>query len=114
MPALHEGEVSFTGETLQATRSRQLPSPVLTPRWCWWPRSARSCSSWPGGWPLAPSRGWPGPGPADVAVVDDEAAVASQIQRLIDLGATEIIAHPAGTPAQQRPTTNFSALARPA
>jgi F420-dependent oxidoreductase-like protein len=46
-------------------------------------------------------------GPADLAIVGDEAAVTSQLENLINLGATEIIAHPFGTREQQRRTTEL-------
>lgn len=54
-------------------------------------------------------------GPADVAIVGDEAAVAAQLGRLIDLGATEIIAAVFGSAQEQRRTTELlGALARQA
>lgn len=52
-------------------------------------------------------------GPADVAIVGDEAALTAGIQRIADAGGTDFVAAPFGSPEQQARTTAFlSDLAR--
>jgi len=48
-------------------------------------------------------------GPADISVVGDEASVAGQLRRLEDIGATEFVAIPCGTPADRRRTVEHLA-----
>jgi alkanesulfonate monooxygenase SsuD/methylene tetrahydromethanopterin reductase-like flavin-dependent oxidoreductase (luciferase family) len=43
-------------------------------------------------------------GPADVSVVGDAASVTAQLRRLADIGATDFVAIPCGTPDERRRT----------
>ncbi|GAA1160783.1 TIGR03564 family F420-dependent LLM class oxidoreductase [Kribbella jejuensis] len=46
-------------------------------------------------------------GPADVLLVGDEAAIAKQLDRIRDAGATDVMLAPIGTADEQRRTTEF-------
>ncbi len=46
-------------------------------------------------------------GPEDTAVLGDESAVAKEIQRFADAGATELLFCPVGTPEEQARTIAF-------
>jgi 5,10-methylenetetrahydromethanopterin reductase len=48
-------------------------------------------------------------GPADISVVGDEASVGAQLRRLEDIGATDFVAIPCGTPADRKRTTDHLA-----